>query len=206
MEQVETKNDTNETDRELVQKVLRGDSRAFGNIIKSTEGLVAGIVFKMIRNAADRKDMAQDIYLKVYNKLATFKFQAKLSTWIAQISYNTCLDYLRKKKLMPLDDFYRGHESGEHTGIKEENIPGMITHETEPLVFRKELSGILAAEIDKLSPVQKTLISLYHNEELSYEEIAIITGLPEGTMKNYLFRARKALRDGLLMNYKKEEL
>ena len=57
-----------------------------------------------------------------------------------------------------------------------------------------------------LSPIYKTLIMLYHNEELSYEEISQITELPEGTVKNYLFRARKALKERLLVKYKKEEL
>jgi RNA polymerase sigma factor (sigma-70 family) len=61
-------------------------------------------------------------------------------------------------------------------------------------------------EIDKLSPIHKTLITLYHNEEMSYEEIAQVTQLPEGTLKSYLFRARKALKNSLLQHYKKEEL
>ena len=65
---------------------------------------------------------------------------------------------------------------------------------------------ILKSEIERLSPVYQTLITLYHNEELSYEEIAGITQLPEGTVKNYLFRARKSLKDSLLSKYTKNEL
>ena len=72
--------------------------------------------------------------------------------------------------------------------------------------FKKKLSEILKIEIDKLSPVYKTLIMLYHNEELSYAEIAQITELPEGTVKSYLNRARKALKDNLSPFYQKRIL
>ena len=87
-------------DKDLVNHVLRGDQSAFGRIIKNTEALVASIVYKMIPDQEERKDIAQDIYLKAFHKLAGFKFQSKLSTWIGQIAYNTCLSWLEKKKLV----------------------------------------------------------------------------------------------------------
>lgn len=87
----------NTTDRQLVERVLSGKTRAFGIIVQNTEKLVAKIIFEMIPADGDRKDIAQDIYLKAYQKLPSFKFQSKLSTWIGQITYNTCLDFLRKK-------------------------------------------------------------------------------------------------------------
>ena len=90
----------NPADKHLVDRVLRGDTRAFGIIIKNTENLVAQIVFKMIPVAEDRKDLAQDIYMKTFHNLAGFKFQSKLSTWIAQIAYNSCLSWIDKKKLV----------------------------------------------------------------------------------------------------------
>ena len=79
-------------------------------------------------------------------------------------------------------------------------------NQTERYVSDKERSEILGSEIDKLSPLYKTIVTLYHNEELSYQEIAKITNLPEGTLKNYLFRARKKLKDNLLSNYKRGDL
>ena len=90
----------NPADKHLVDRVLRGDTRAFGIIIKNTENLVAQIVFKLIPVVEDRKDLAQDIYLKAFHNLAGFKFQSKLSTWIAQIAYNSCLSWIEKKKLV----------------------------------------------------------------------------------------------------------
>lgn len=196
-----------QTDQYLVGKVLGGDTNAFATIIKNTEGLVTQIVFKMISRTEDRKDIAQDIYLKAFKSLSGFRHQSKLSTWIAQISYNTCLTYLEKKKLVLLD--HRDDQT-EPDDDSMELVGGKSIHvlfnQTENDIFHRELKEILKIEIERLSPLHKTLITLYHNEELSYEEIARITQLPEGTVKSYMFRARKSLKDNLLRKYKKEEL
>ena len=193
-------------DQLLVDKVLCGDTNAFKFIMKNTEGLVAQIIFKMIPNSEDRKDIAQNIYLKTFQKLKSFKFQSKLSTWVGQIAYNTCVNYLEKKKLVLLDNKNDDNESADEALEILSNKFHQFNNETEEFIFKKELSEILKIEIDKLSPVYKTLITLYHNEELNYSEIAEITELPEGTVKNYLFRARKTLKDNLLLTYKREAL
>jgi len=199
-------NKNNLTDQILVEKVLRSDTNAFKVIIKNTEGLVTQIVSKMIPGGEDRKDIAQDIYLKAFQKLGSFKFKSKLSTWIGQIAYNTCINHLSKKKLLLIENHNDEDKSDDETLVimNEKNNP--FNSETEKIIFNKELSEILKREIDKLSPVYRTLITLYHNEELNYSEIAEITGLPEGTVKSYLFRARKTLRNNLLFTYKKEAL
>lgn len=189
------KNEHGPPDRSLVNRVLHGDTRAFAEIVENTEGLIAQIVFKMVNDPEDRKDIIQDIYLRVYEGLKNFRFYSKLSTWIGRIAYNTCINYLEKKK--PLLGSFEGP-------TYEEKVTGGI--ESEVLFSKKELETILATAIEKLSPVHKTLITLYHQEELTYIEIAQITGLPEGTVKSYLFRARKQLKDNLLNQYKKEEL
>jgi RNA polymerase sigma factor (sigma-70 family) len=191
----------------LVERVLSGDTNAFAIIIADTERLVAQIVFRMVPNAGDRRDIAQDIYLKAFQKLGTFKFQSKLSTWIAHIAYNTCCNHLEKKKLVLVNDLFKDDETDDeqmaYIGIN----PNEAAHnDTESFLFKNELALILRTETDKLSPLYKTLITLFHTEELSYEEIGAITGLPEGTIKNYLFRARKTLKINLLKTYKREEL
>jgi len=138
--------------------------------------------------------------------LESFKFQSKLSTWIGQIAYNTCVNHLEKKKLLLIENNNDDSESDDETLEIMNNKTNPLSNETEKIIFKKELSEILKKEIDKLSPVYRTLITLYHNEELNYSEIAEITELPEGTVKNYLFRARKTLRNNLLLTYKKEAL
>jgi RNA polymerase sigma-70 factor (ECF subfamily) len=182
----------NPADKHLVDRVLHGDTRAFGIIIKNTEHLVAQIVFKLIPVAEDRKDLAQDIYMKAFHNLVSFKFQSKLSTWIAQIAYNSCLTWLEKKKLV-----FPGilHEDGEK-----------IAGNSEHILSQKELSLILRKEIERLPGVYQMLITLFHHESMSYSELSRITGLPEGTVKSSLFRARKMLKENLMSKYQKETL
>ncbi|MDB5091436.1 MAG: polymerase, sigma-24 subunit, subfamily [Mucilaginibacter sp.] len=182
------------SDKELVAGVLGGDSQAFAQIIRQTEGLVAQMVYTMAGPSAERKDLVQDIYMKAYQNLPGFRFHAKLSTWVGQIAYHTCLHYLKRKKLYYPDEF------------PEEEVAIGELSANEIFLFDKELSGILQSAIARLPPLYQTLVSLFHQEELSYQEIREITGLPEGTVKNYLFRARKALRQDLLKRYDKNEL
>jgi RNA polymerase sigma factor (sigma-70 family) len=193
----------NPEDSQLVNRVLSGDNHAFGKIINNTEGLVAQIVFKMIPVAEDRKDLVQDIYLKVFHNLCGFKFQSKLSTWIARIAYNTCISWIEKKK--PL---FPGNLS-EDDEMEDNDGNGYSRNgfaESETRIFQKELSSILYKEIESLPTVWQTLILLYHQESMSYEELADITNLPMGTIKSHLFRARKMLKEKLLSKYKKEAL
>jgi RNA polymerase sigma-70 factor, ECF subfamily len=206
--QVNSNTGQNTTDRCLVERVLSGDNNAFGVIIKNTESLVAKIVFDTIANEGDRKDIAQDIYLKAYQKLNSFKFQSKLSTWIAQISYNTCIDHLRKKKLVLLKHTIEEKEMGEGNDVLDmiNEAKGISPETADVLVMEKNIAEILKTGIEQLPAMYRTLVTLYHNADLSYDEIGQITGLPAGTVKSYLFRARRELKNHLLVQYKKEDL
>ena len=190
----------NPADKLLVDRVLRGDTRAFGIIINNTEALVAQIVFKFIPVAEDRKDLVQDVYLKVFHSLPGFKFKSKLSTWIAQITYNACLSWVEKKKLVLTGNLHiedDDPESGETM---------TFISDSEYRLSQKELSGILQKEIEQLPPTYQTLVILFHQESMSYDELAQITGLPEGTVKSSLYRARKMLKENLMLKYQKEAL
>jgi RNA polymerase sigma-70 factor (ECF subfamily) len=191
-------------DKLLVNRVLRGDKGAFGVIVRNTEALVAQIVIKMIPGAEDRKDLAQDVYLKAFNHLGSFRFQSKLSTWIAQIAYNTCLSWIEKKKPTLNGDL----QDMEFLISEGGSTPLMRISEKDPerQMAERDLSRILQKEIEKLPPIYRVLIVLFHQENMRYDELVSITGLPEGTVKSHLFRARKMLRENLLMNYQKEAL
>ena len=194
------------TDQQLVAQVLGGNPAAFGQVVRRTEGLVTQMVFKMVRHPADRPDLAQEVYLKAFKNLAGFKFQAKLSTWIGQIAYNTCLHYLEKKQLVLLDPA-EATAGDEATGQRAApiQIAGPDAN-PETALFGRDLTDILGAAIEQLPPLYRTLVGLYHQQELSYEEIAQITSLPDGTVKNYLFRARKQLKQHLLARYQRDDL
>lgn len=180
------------SDKLIVEEVLSGNTQAFAIIVKNTERLVAQIVRKMTSSEEDQKDLAQDIYLKAYQNISSFKFHSKLSTWIGTIAYHTTLNYLEKKKISLYDIDLMHENKFAHS----ENV--------EKEIFKNETAEILNNEINKLPPLYKTLISLYHIEELPIKELAEITNLPEGTIKNYLFRARKILKDNIENNYKNQ--
>ena len=192
------------TDRELIAKVLEGDSKAFKTIVSNTQRLVAQIIYKMIYNREDREDLAQEVYLKVYKSLKRFKYNSKLSTWIGTITYNTCLNYLDKKKIS-LIDLPHSDENNAWELI-ENNTVNIHSNQTDETLLQQERSEILSKSIEKLPPLYATIITLFHQEELSYQEIAKITNLAEGTLKSYLFRARKKLKDQLLLTYQKDDL
>lgn len=195
------------TDQQLVAQVLGGNTAAFGQIVQRTQGLVTQLVFKLIRHPADRPDIAQEVYLRVFKNLAGFKFQAKLSTWVGQITYNTCLHYLEKKQLVLLDPAEPAPDALSAEGGRALPPPVAGTaYDPEAALFDQDLAGILGTAIEQLPPLYRTLIALYHQQELSYEEIARITSLPDGTVKNYLFRARKLLKQHLLARYHRADL
>ena len=150
-------------DRALVNRVLHGDTYAFKQIMQNSERMVTQIVFKMISSAEDRKDVAQDIYLKVYHHLNGFRFTSKLTTWIAQIAYNTCINYLRKRKERLLDDpdimRIDGNEPYAHT------TNGFLA-KADALLERKEFLKMIHSGLEQLSPIYRTLIVLYHEHEI----------------------------------------
>jgi RNA polymerase sigma factor (sigma-70 family) len=195
------------TDQHLVAQVLGGNTAAFGQIVQRTQGLVTQMVFKMIRHPADRPDIAQEVYLKVFKNLAGFKFQAKLSTWVGQIAYNTCLHYLEKKQLVLVElSEQRPDDLSEEGRSPPVSWVAGSSYDPETALFDQDLATILSTAIEQLPPLYRTLIALYHQQELSYEEIAQITSLPDGTVKNYLFRARKQLKQYLLASYQRDDL
>lgn len=198
------KNATQE--KELVTRVLTGDRYAFAEIIKNTERLVALIVLKMIANRADHKDLVQDVYLRAYDKLGTFQFKSKLSTWIGQITYHACLHHLEKKRLLLVEDTFNDHESGLSGLIQlSDQLTDPFSKESESLLVGKELKHIMQDAVSQLPPVYQTLLTLYQSG-MSNEEMVQITSLPEGTVKSYLFRARKNLKEIILSKYQKEDL
>lgn len=182
----------------LVKKTLAGNRKAFESIIQQHQRLVSHIVFRMVPNQADREDICQDVFLKVYENLGGFKFESKLSTWIAKIAYNTCLNYLEKKKVLLFDDISSDDRSLE-------SLPGNALG-PDRLAEEKQTSSLLRKEIRKLPVHYKTIIALYHLDHMSYNEIAEAMDLPGGTVKSHLFRARRLLKERLMSKYQPEDL
>ncbi|MPR35026.1 RNA polymerase sigma factor [Salmonirosea aquatica] len=176
-------------DATLIRRIQAGDRHAFQWLIKSHERLVYGVVWKIVRNQADAEDISQEVFLKVHEKLGTFHHESRLSTWIAKIAYNQALSHLRKRDILQ-------HSVDVEDEAFRERITGEGTLPTESLE-NKELKRIVHDAIEQLPLPYRTLIDLFHIQEMSYAEIVEISGFPEGTVKSYLFRGRKLLKDAI---------
>lgn len=185
--------------RKLVEQILAGDQNSFRTLIHDYQRLVSHIVFRMVSTGPDQEDVSQEVFVKVYQHLGKFRFDSKLSTWIARIAYNTCLNFLDKKKIPLYDDLVAEEQNYDPVAPELESRPD--------LGFEAGATGaILQKEIDRLPPVFRTVVTLYHLDQLSYVEIAEVMKMPVGTIKSHLFRARKMLKDRLLSKYQREEL
>ena len=184
--------------RLLVKKTLAGNKRAFESIVELHQRLVSHIVFRMVQNAADQEDICQDVFLKVYQNLGGFQFESKLSTWIARIAYTTCLNYLEKRKVPLFDDLMPEERSIETVAD--------CNYRADQAVEQSETSALLRSEIGKMPVHYRTILTLYHLDQMSYREIGETMELPEGTVKSHLFRARKLLKERLLAKYRREDL
>jgi RNA polymerase sigma factor (sigma-70 family) len=184
--------------RELINRIQSGDQDAFKEFIREYQRLVAHMVFRMVHNMSDREDLCQDIFLKAYRNLKGFRFQCKVSTWIAKIAYNTCLNYLQKKKPVLFED----HSP---QSMSMDDINGSV-QEPDSIAADKDVSLRIQTEMQHLPVPYRTILTLYHLDEMSYAEISDIMDLPAGTIKSYLFRARRQLKERLLKKYKVEEL
>ena len=175
-------------DQALVSRVLKGDMQAFRSLIKKHERLVGHMVGRVVKQEEDREEICQDVFMKVYEKLSEFNFQSQLSTWIATIAYRHAINHLRKKKI-EIAEFPEEDIAIEDSDLEEHDLEQHLQKLIEML------------------PVQyKLLLTLYHLEQKNYAEIGEITGMPEGTVKNYLFRARQLLKEKAKKYLGNEEL
>ena len=199
-----------DNEKELIDSVIKGNPKDVKRFIEAYQTLISHVVFKMVSNPTDREDCCQEILIKAVRNLPEFRFESKLSTWIARIAYHWCINYLKKKKV----DLYNDKVSpesydDEHPESAEERLTGSFWGteypEADESLNRKNMMNKIYKTIETLSPVYKTILTLYHLDEMSYQEIGEITRLPEGTVKSYLFRARKQLKERLLSIHQEEE-
>ena len=183
-------------EHKLIQDILDGDKKAFSELIDRYKRLVSHIVNKMVKSSDDRLDLSQDIFIKVYQNLGDFNRQCKLSSWIGRIAYNTTLNHLGKKQAILWDDI--------SPDLSMDTLPAM-SRLLEDEIASNDIAAKIRDEIGLLPSPYNVLVALYHLDEMTYQEIAEITGMPDGTVKSYLFRARQLLRERLAQKYKLED-
>ncbi|HUV30342.1 MAG TPA: sigma-70 family RNA polymerase sigma factor [Acidobacteriota bacterium] len=184
--------------RKQIEAILAGDGRSFAALVERYKRLVSHIVFRMIRGRADQEDLCQEVFIKVYENLGSFNHQSKLSTWIARITYNTCLHFVERKRVPLFEDCV---SDGKTVDDCEGSAPA-----PDRWAESRQTSERLCEEIDRLPVHYGLILSLFHLQEMSYAEIGEILGMPDGTVKSYLFRARKLLKKRVVAKRAREGL
>lgn len=180
------------SEQELIQLCQKGDVRAFEQLIEGYEKRIINYCYRMLGNAQDAEDAAQEVFVKVFRFIGSFTGQSSFSTWLYRIASNVCLDLLRKAKRRPQESvsIYQYNEEGEEFSLPIED--------KSPTPYEKaqqsEAQKALLAALEKLGEEQKRVVILRDIEGLSYEEIAAVTGVTPGTVKSRLNRARKSLQ------------
>jgi RNA polymerase sigma-70 factor (ECF subfamily) len=175
-------------DRDLVTAVLAQAPGAFERLVREYQGLCWHIIQRMVRHPEDTRELCQETFLRVHQCLHQFRHQSALKSWIGQVAYSVAKRHLERLRI-PLAECA---DDGEGASLLEQVGDGF---DLEGACADAQVEGVLHAAIEALPPLQRTLLTLYHLDELSIPEIATITGLAEGTIKSHLFRTRKQLRD-----------
>lgn len=173
-------------DRELVEAVLARRAGAFERLVREYQGLVAHIVFRLVRQADTVDELSQETFLRVHRRLHQFRHDSSLKAWIGRVAYTIALRHLEKQSasVPTVDD-------------PERFARERADEDVETTLAEREAAVIVREAVDALPPLQRTIVSLYHLDELSIPEIAKITGVPAGTIKSHLFRTRRQLRETL---------
>ncbi len=182
-------------DRAFVSRVKNGDKQAFKLLIQQHERLVAHMIGRVVKGPEDCEELCQDVFLKVFEKLSEFNFDSRLSTWIATIAYRQAINHVRKQK-MEYEDWPENDKWSER----------FIEGETpEGILVERDLEEWVIKLMDRLPIQYKTVLTLYHLEGMNYADIGSVTKMPEGTVKNYLFRARTLLKEKVKEHLGKNE-
>jgi len=174
---------------DLIQRSKAGDREAFRLLIERYQRLVAMIVFRIVPHREDGRDLCQDVFLKVYEQLGTYRGEAEFSTWIGRIARNTALNHIKKKKVLAFSDL--PHEA--HL------ISAVTSFAPSPDYCYEEAvrNAQLEREVAALPEQDRSMLALFHQEGMNYEEVGRVLGLPVSSVKSHLFRARKRLRERL---------
>lgn len=181
-------------ERALIERCKRGDIGAFNDLVRKYEKQVYNFAYRLTGNYDDANDVAQDAFLRVFNAIGTFRGDSSFSTWLFRITTNVFLDERKKAKAHPQTSLDEYLELGESSVARQIEDPSPTP---EAVLEESERALILSKAVGDLPEYQRAMVTLYHTQQKSYEEIAEIMDLPIGTVKSRLNRARLALKEKL---------
>jgi RNA polymerase sigma-70 factor (ECF subfamily) len=180
---------TLDEDQVLIRKTLRGDRKAFEELMRKYDKKIFSFVVRMVRNEDVAVDLTQDFFFKIFTVLEKYNFEYKFSTWAYRICYNLVIDHIRKNQAQvdSLDDENVSTRDLLHSEnvSREDGFKALAREETKDYVWRV---------VDQIPLKFRELILLRYIQDLKYEEIAEITSLPVGTVKNRIFKAKEILK------------
>ena len=180
-----------EEEKEIIKKVIGGDKNAFEVLVLANQKNVYNIALKITRHPEDALDISQEAFIKAYQKLADFRYDARFSVWLYKLTYNLCIDALRKKSKQQTTSL--NYEGGDWDA-KTIEIPD-IRELPEDGALRKETRENIAAGINKLPQKLREIIVMREITGMSYEDISTTLRISRGTVKSRLSRARLKLTE-----------
>jgi RNA polymerase sigma-70 factor (ECF subfamily) len=177
-----------QTDAELARDALAGSEAAYRTLVTRYAAPAVNFIYRFVRDRALAEDLAQEGFLRVYQRLNTYDPERKFSSWFFQVLRNITIDHLRVNRLQTssLDELT---EEGHHPGA----VIDRDSASPEELAGQGELASAMSMALSRIRPEYREVVVLRYQEGLTHPEIAEILGLPSGTVKTYLHRARKEL-------------
>jgi RNA polymerase sigma-70 factor (ECF subfamily) len=182
------------TDQDVVALAKQGDESAYRELIRRYERPVFSLIYRMVRHRELAEDLSQETFIKVLNAVQSYRPEFKFSSWVFKIANNAAIDHLRRRELDTLS--LEGSPHAETPEMVEATALQVSERQESQLeeVENRELGGQIEEAIQRLRPEYRSCILLRHVEGRTYEEIADVLGLPLGTVKTYIHRARNELR------------
>lgn len=178
----------------IIQKVLNGDVHAFEEIVISYQDMVYTLAFRILKNREEAEEIAQDVFIKIYQSLSKFNQKSKLSTWIYRITYNAAINRFRSSKRQPTTN-----EIDSSFDLVSDSTPDALLQ-----LNIEEKKQFVVKAIQKLGETDRIIITLYYYEELSVTEISEIVGISKQNVKVKLHRSRQKLYNELVDKVDKE--
>ncbi|MGE5314954.1 MAG: RNA polymerase sigma factor [Acidobacteriota bacterium] len=187
----------NEKDTEIIRCILQGDARAYARLIDRHKDRAMTLALRMLKNRADAEEAVQDAFVRAFRALASFENKSSFATWFYRIVYNVCSTELAKRPSAQTLSFQAERGQGEDGPVLAEPVSEELPPDLE--VEEAEFRAVVGESIAGMAAPYASILTLFFVQEMGYEEIAEVMGLPLGTVKNRLFRARLMLKKDVLM-------